>query len=206
MSKLDELLQQYCPNGVERKYVCDVTKMSAGDRITKADMFVDGLYPVMGAGIVPTGYYDNWNRENCITISRAGVGAGSIGWRPEKFWATDVCFTAEQEFGNVIIKYVYYAMMAQERELKKHTYGGSMPKIDKGYLWNLSIPVPPLPVQQEIVRILDKFTELEAELEAEPQFRKKQYEWHRDQLLTFCKDGRPDVLHGNECGAVEKTI
>lgn len=48
-----------------------------------------------------------------------------------------------------------------------------------------SVPVPPLPVQEEIVRILDKFTALEAELEAELEARRKQYEFYRDQLLTF---------------------
>ena len=47
------------------------------------------------------------------------------------------------------------------------------------------IPVPPLPVQHEIVRILDNFTSLEAELEAELEARRKQYEYYRDQLLSF---------------------
>ena len=47
------------------------------------------------------------------------------------------------------------------------------------------IPLPPLSVQQEIVRILDKFTQLEAELEAELEGRKRQYEYYRNKLLTF---------------------
>ena len=49
----------------------------------------------------------------------------------------------------------------------------------------IQCPVPPQPVQEEIVRILDKFTALEAELEAELEARRKQYEFYRDQLLTF---------------------
>ena len=47
------------------------------------------------------------------------------------------------------------------------------------------IPVPPLPVQQEIVRILDTFTEMEESLKEELELRKKQYEYYRDKLLTF---------------------
>ena len=189
MSRLDELIAELCPNGVISKAFCEVTTMSAGDRVTKANMSDEGMYPAMGAGVVPTGRYNNWNRENCITISRAGAGAGSIGWHPEKFWATDVCFTAEEKPSIALIKYVYYAVTAQEKELKRHIYGGSMPKIDKAFLWNLSIPVPPLEVQREIVQVLDHFTllsaELSRELSAELKARKKQYEYYREQLMTF---------------------
>lgn len=62
---------------------------------------------------------------------------------------------------------------------------GSLPQISLPVTEELLIPVPPLPVQEESVRILDKFTALEAELEAELEARRKQYEFYRDQLLTF---------------------
>ena len=54
---------------------------------------------------------------------------------------------------------------------------------------SIQIPLPPLSVQQEIVRILDKFTQLEAELEAELEGRKRQYEYYRNKLLTFNEIG-----------------
>ena len=185
MSKLKDLINKLCPNGVEFKRLSEITKMSAGDRVTKAEMSKDALYPVMGGGVVETGKYHVWNRENCVTISRAG-SAGSVGWHSEKFWATDVCFTAEEKDKNIaIIKYVYYVIEAQEYELKRHLYGGTLPKLDKSFLWGLPIPVPPLPVQEEIVRILDKFTEYNACLARELELRKKQYSYYRDKLLTF---------------------
>ena len=62
---------------------------------------------------------------------------------------------------------------------------GSLPQISLPVTEELLIPVPPQPVQEEIVRILDKFTALEAELEAELEARRKQYEYYRDRLLTF---------------------
>ena len=52
----------------------------------------------------------------------------------------------------------------------------------------LSIPVPPIPVQEEIVRVLDSFTKLTAELTAELTARKKQYEYYRDSLLTISNE------------------
>ena len=58
------------------------------------------------------------------------------------------------------------------------------PKINQENLRKIIIPVPPLPIQEEIVKILDTFTELEVELEA----RKKQYEYYRDEMLSFGED------------------
>lgn len=62
---------------------------------------------------------------------------------------------------------------------------GSIPAVSKKQVEQFRIPLPPLPVQQEIVRILDNFTELTAELTAELAARQKQYEYYRDKLLTF---------------------
>jgi type I restriction enzyme S subunit len=66
------------------------------------------------------------------------------------------------------------------------------PKIMSNVMEKIEVPIPPLPIQQEIVKILDTFTtleaELEVELEAELEARKKQYEYYRDELLTFGED------------------
>ena len=61
---------------------------------------------------------------------------------------------------------------------------GGVPTIDRSVVEDFKIPIPPLPVQEEIVRILDKFTSLEAELEAELEARKSQYEFWRGKLLN----------------------
>ena len=64
---------------------------------------------------------------------------------------------------------------------------GGVPTIDRSVIENIKIPLPPLEVQNEIVRILDKFGELERELETELKLRKKQYEYYRNKLLSFKK-------------------
>ncbi|MEB2816577.1 restriction endonuclease subunit S [Campylobacter upsaliensis] len=97
----------------------------------------------------------------------------------------------------VILKFVFYVLKANEYELKKHLYGGSMPKLDKNYLWSFQIPIPPLEIQQKIVDILDAFTELQAELQAELHARRKQYEYYRNKLLSFEElQRRTDMLNG----------
>ncbi|EKS7445123.1 restriction endonuclease subunit S [Campylobacter upsaliensis] len=83
-----------------------------------------------------------------------------------------------------ILKFVFYVLKANEYELKKHLYGGSMPKLDKNYLWSFPIPLPPLEIQYKIVEILDAFTELQAELQAELEARLKQYHYYRNKLLS----------------------
>lgn len=184
--KLDGLIQRYCPNEVVYKPLHEVTKLGAGDRVTKAMMCENQLYPVYGGGVEPTGMYSNSNREKAVTIARAG-SAGFVNWVEGKFWATDVCFVAEQLEGKESpnIKYVYYYLKHKQPVLQKQLYGGTLPKLNKEFLWSFPIPLPPLPVQEEIVRILDSFTQLTAELTAELEARTKQYEFYREKLLSF---------------------
>ena len=72
-----------------------------------------------------------------------------------------------------------------EQEAMQNATGGGQKNMSTTWLSKLLIPLPPLSVQQEIVRILDKFTQLEAELEAELDCRKRQYEYYRNNLLSY---------------------
>jgi type I restriction enzyme S subunit len=88
---------------------------------------------------------------------------------------------------------------------KKYVNAGmGNPKIMSNVMEKIKIPIPPLAIQQEIVKILDNFTELKAELEAELEARKKQYEYYRTELLTFA-DRQTDRVRWitlNEIGKV----
>lgn len=68
---------------------------------------------------------------------------------------------------------------------KKNQTGTKVIRVSGESMAKFEIPVPPLPIQEEIVRILDHFTELTAELQAELQARQEQYEYYRNKLLTF---------------------
>ena len=198
MSRIDELIREMCPDGVKSSKLSEITRLNAGDRVTKAAMSQGGKYPVYGAGAVPTGWFDEWNHHSGLIFSRAGAGAGFVNFIDGRFWGTDVCFVAREIPGGPLIKYVFYWMKSNEHELMKKTYGGSLPKLNKRYLWDHPVPVPPLPVQEEIVRTLDTFTELEAELEAgletELSLRSKQLQEMRDRVYSIARVG----IHGQQ--------
>lgn len=91
-------------------------------------------------------------------------------------------------------RYLYHLFLDKDfqSKLAKITSSTGQTKFNKTNFKTLTIPIPPLPVQEEIVRILDKFTdltsELQSELQLELQARVKQYEYYRDTLLTFEDD------------------
>ena len=91
-------------------------------------------------------------------------------------------FEIKEELKNILLpKFVFYYFFIIDEWCKKHTIIGNFPSVDTQQLMELHFPLPPLRVQARIVEILDKFTQLEAELEA----RNKQYDFYRNQLLDF---------------------
>lgn len=91
------------------------------------------------------------------------------------------------------LKYIIESSWGK-KELRKRTLVNAVPiKVNKQDIGKIEIPLPPIEVQTEIVRILDKFTSLEAELEAELDCRKRQYEYYRDKLLSFDNVGEQEV-------------
>ena len=189
MSKLEELIRQHCPDGVEWKKlggVCDIYK---GVQFNKSEMNDTGTYPVINGGINPSGYIEVFNeQENTITISQGGASAGYVNFLQTKFWLGAHCYAVKPS-EKVLNRYLYHFVKQNEKTLQQCQYGAGIPALAKNTIANLQIPVPPLPVQEEIVRILDNFTELQAELQAELQKRKLQYEYYRDKLLNFNEIG-----------------
>lgn len=185
MNKIEELIQQLCPDGVEYVKLGEVLKIYRGKRLTKNQLSDDEKYPVFHGGLEPLGYYGNYNRNaNTVMVINVGASAGTVGYSFVDFWSSDGCFC----IGNsdlLITRYVYYALLIQENTLRSKVRVAGIPTLDATAVEKVTIPVPPLPIQQEIVSILDKFTRLEAELEAELETRRKQYEYYRNDLLNF---------------------
>lgn len=179
MSKLEELIQEYCPNGVAYVALENVCMISKGIQINKKDMHDEGTYPVINGGINPSGYIEQYNQEEkTITISQGGASAGFVNWLDTKFWAGAHCYVLKPT-NNILNRYLFHFVKSKEYKLQECQYGAGIPALAKSTVASLEIPVPPLDVQSEIVRILDNFTELTAELTA----RKKQYEYYRTKLL-----------------------
>lgn len=189
MSKLNELIENFCPEGVEYKFLGEICEIKTGKGITKNQGHEDAKYPIISGGKEPMGYYDIFNRlEYTVTISRVGANAGYVNFIQTKFYLNDKCFSLiplEIYQSNIKSKFLFYYLKTTECDITGLQSEGGVPTINTAKVSSISIPIPPLPIQEEIVKILDKFTLLEAELEAELEARKKQYEHYRDRLLGF---------------------
>ena len=186
MSKLDELIKELCPNGVEYKELWRIAKVTIGEFVHKDKQSENAEYPVYNGGISNTGYYDEYNEEkNKIIISARGANAGYINRIFVNYWAGNSCYTINANDKIINWNFLYYVLKNKEKGLLNKQQTGSIPSISKKQVESILVPVPPLEVQDEIVRILDNFTALTAELTAELTARKKQYSWYRDYLLKF---------------------
>ena len=174
---------------VEWKKLGEVCSLIRGKRLTKRDLDINGIYPVYHGGIEPIGYYNQSNRKaNSTMIINVGASAGTVGYSANDFWSSDgcFCFSHNEQLNQ---RYLYYSLQNIETFIKSKVRKAGIPTLDNKVLENIKIPLPPLSVQHKIVEILDKFTaleaELEANLEAELDCRKRQYEYYRNQLLSF---------------------
>ena len=184
MKYIDELLQGH---EVVWKKLGEVCEIRTGKGVTKKEAKPDGLYPIISGGKSPMDFIDTYNRQaNTVTVSRVGANAGFVNYIKECFYLNDKCFSVipKNNF-SILNSFLYYALKVQEGHLSALQSDGGVPTINTTKLGSILIPLPPLSVQEEIVRILDKFTTLEAELEAELDCRKRQYEYYRNQLLSF---------------------
>ena len=183
MSKLERLIQQYCPDGVEYVKLDSVANICRGTRVVKSQLSDKG-YPVYQNCLTPMGYFERSNCNAGITFVICGGAAGNVGYTDVECWAADDC---EFIIGGhqVINRYIYYYLMTKQNYLLSKVRKASIPRLSPSIIKDLEIPLPPLPVQEEIVRVLDTFTELQAELQAELQKRKQQYNYYLDNLLNF---------------------
>ena len=168
MSKLEELMQELCPNGVEYKEIKDIANVSIGEFVHKSKQNPNAEYPVFNGGITNTGFYDEFNRTaNKIIISARGANAGFVNRVFSNFWSGNSCYTIDVTDCTIDWNFLYYWLKSKEQKLLGDQQKGGIPAVSKKQVERFITPVPPLPVQAEIVRILDNFTELTAELTAE---------------------------------------
>lgn len=197
-SKLEELIAELCPNGVEYKTIQEVCVniCSGGTPKTSISEYYGGDIPWVRTQEVDWNYiYDTdvkiteeglanssakWISANCIIVAMYGATAAKVAINKIPVTTNQACCNLEINENIVLIRYVYH-FLCNEYENLKGMGQGSQSNINAQMIKNYKLPVPPLEVQREIVRVLDTFTELTAELTA----RKKQYEYYRDQLLTF---------------------
>ena len=209
MSKLDELIQQYCPDGVEFVPLWSVTiwdkKFNSVDKkkqpkvisypyLLAKDMFAleqeDG-----DVFLLSTGEQTGWTTEDIAGDFWCKGEVVSIPWGKSrkvsevmkyykgKFVTADNRIATSSDTSTLSNKYLYYWMMSQGDLIDSFYRGSGLKHPSMKDVLDMKIPLPPLEVQSEIVRILDNFTLLTAELTAELTARKSQYEFYRNELL-----------------------
>ena len=189
MSNIKKLLEGV---EVEWKTLGEITNILRGKRLTRNLLSANDKYPVFHGGLDPLGYYYNANRPaDTVMIINVGASAGTVGYSSVDFWSSDGTYCIEQ-MAKLNNKFLYYFLLGEQYYLKSRVRVAGIPTLDAFVIEKLQIPIPypnnlkkSLEIQQEIVRILDSFSMLTAERQAELQARKSQYEYYRNQLLAY---------------------
>lgn len=185
-SKIEKLISELCPNGVKFFDLGSLSSIETGTQLNKTELSEYGDYAVLNGGINPSGFYHEYNtQENTIAISQGGASAGYVNFVTKKFWAGAHCFVIKPIDKKINNRFLYFILKNAQDKLQNAKLGAGIPGLNKKELQNFIIPIPPIAIQEEIVKILNGFTELEAELEAELEVRKKQYEHYRIKLLNL---------------------
>ena len=220
MNKIEKLIYEHCPDGVEFKALGEVCKQvsSGGTPLTSNSSFYNGDIPWLRTQEVDwIDVYDTkikitedavekssakWITKNCVIVAMYGATAAKVCINKIPLTTNQACCNLDIDEGMASYRYVFHWLSKNYDKLKS-LGEGTQSNLNAKKIKKFKIPIPPLPIQQEIVKILDKFTQLAVELEAELTARKKQYEYYRDKLLSF--GGMPE--RGTQTGDVEwKTL
>ena len=178
MSRLADLIAELCPDGVEYRPLSELVRIRNG---CDYKALSSGNVPVYGSGGVMTHVSEALGEGPTVLIPRKG-SLDNIFFVEGEFWTVDTIFYTEIA-SELDPKFFFYKMKTMQ--LSQMNEAAGVPSMNQKKLGRILIPVPPLEVQREIVRILDKFTTLEAELEAELEARRTQYEYYRNHLLSY---------------------
>ncbi|WP_156011029.1 restriction endonuclease subunit S [Streptococcus ruminantium] len=193
MTYIDEMMKELCPDGVEWKELGDpeVAKLSRGKVMSKQFLEENkGEFPVYSSQTANNGEIGRISSFDFdgeyITWTTDGANAGTVFYRQGQFSITNVCGIVDIKCKELLPKFVYYFLTITT---KKHVSSGmGNPKLMSNVMAKIKIPLPPLEIQEEIVKILDKFTDYVTELTAELTLRQQQYSFYRDKLLSFDED------------------
>ncbi|WP_120834063.1 restriction endonuclease subunit S [Helicobacter pylori] len=187
MHKIERLLQTLAPKGVEFKKIGEICLIKRGRVIAKKILQENGKYPVYSSQTLNNGilgFIDTYDFDGeFLTWTTDGAYAGSVFYRNGRFSITNVCGLLQVIQDNIIHKYLYYILQITAPLYVSSGMGN--PKLMSAAMQQITIPIPPLEIQQEIVKILDAFTELNTELNTELKARKKQYQYYQNMLLDF---------------------
>lgn len=214
MSHIDDLIAELAPEGVEFRPLGHLGEFIRGNGLQKKDLTDEG-FPAVHYGQIHT-HYGVWAKstksftsaDTASKLRQAKPGDLLIATTSEDDEAvakatawlgdTNVALSGDAYIYRHSLdpRYVSYFFRTEQFQSQKRPYvsGTKVRRVSGAALAKIRIPVPPLEIQREIVRVLDQFTQLEAELEAELEARRRQYEHYRYELLSGKNSGTSKVL------------
>ncbi len=197
--RLKTLLQTLAPKGVEFRKIGELFKRNKGINITAAQMkelhSEIGKVRIFAGGATKADINykdiskkDIINCESVIIKSRGNIG---FEYYNQPFSHKNEIWSYSSKTNQMLVKFLYYYLSNNQYYFQKLAQSSSvkLPQLSVSDTDEYEVPIPPLEIQQEIVKILDQFstltTDLQAGIPAEIEARKKQYEYYREKLLTF---------------------
>ncbi len=185
MSRIDDLVAEHCPDGVPNRRLGDIALCKTGEQLNRSSMVEQGEFPVFNGGVTHSGWTTKANCEGgTITVSQGGASAGFVNFVAAPFWVGAHCYTVKPLNAEISNRFLFHVLKRGQATLQAAKRGAGIPGLNRKELEAFSVPLPPNQVQEEIVSILDKFLNLEAELEAELEARRVQYLHFRKGLLA----------------------
>lgn len=188
MTKLDALINKLIPDGVEFKELVTLAEIGTGSSDRK-DSAEDGKYPfyVRSKDVLRINSFE-YDEEAIVIPGEGGIGE-IFHYVSGKYALHQRAYRIHPTTEKLSTRFLYYYMFANFKSfIMQKAVSATVTSIRKPMIEKFEIPVPPLEIQNEIVRILDNFTELEEELEEELETRRRQYEWAKQKLLNIKKD------------------
>ncbi len=207
MTKLEELIQELCPNGVKYLTIPElfITRNGYTPSKANAEFWGNGTIPWFrmedirenGRILTKSTQYVSekaikgklFPEDSIIIATSATIGEHALIKVPSLANQRFTYLVLKDEFkSSVDMMFIFYYCFKLDEFCKTHLNQGNFASVDMKQFAEFKFPLPPLPVQREIVRILDNFTELTAELQEELQARKKQYEYYHNALMDFSNE------------------
>lgn len=188
MAKINELLQELCPDGVESVTIgesCEILD-SMRKPISKGKR-KPGVFPYYGANGIQDWVDDYIFDGDYILIGEDGSVINKdktpvLNWASGKIWVNNHAHVLKEGSDQILLKYIYYVLKTVD---VSGIVRGTPPKINQANLRGITFPFPPLPIQKHIVEVLDTFTDAISNLEEELALREKQFEYYREHLYQF---------------------
>ncbi|WP_104740847.1 restriction endonuclease subunit S [Helicobacter bizzozeronii] len=140
-----------------------IVKIQKGQQLNKSLLSKEGKYPVMNGGTTPSGYWHAFNAPADTIIIAQGGSAGFVSYMKTLFWAGAHCYIVELRTDIVLYPFLYFFLKSHQTILMSMQYGATIPALKQADIEALKIPLPPLSVQEKIVKILEPLSVLSGE-------------------------------------------